>query len=399
VRVFPAKPRDRRAHKPVPDTGEGVNLTDFYAVMPTHSYIYVPTREPWLAGSINARIEPQPLYDASGQPVLNNKGKQVYMSASQWLDEHRPVEQFSWIPGRELVVKDMIIHDGGLIYRKGVSILNLYRPPTLELGDPRQAQQWRDLGFKLFGDEFLHIEKWMAHRVQQPHIKVNHALVFGGEQGIGKDTLIEPLKRSIGPWNFHEIRPTAVLGRFTGYVKSVVLRINEARDLGEIDRYAFYDRTKDLIAAPPDVLHCDEKNLREHYVINVMGVIVGTNYKQSGMYLPSDDRRHYVAWSSCVKSDYSEDYWKALWRWYQHEDGFLHVHAYLATLDLTDFDPMAPPPKTAGWHDIVDANSSSEQGELGDVLDALAWPKGLRSRASPLRRSRRRFSIILSPSG
>jgi hypothetical protein len=33
-----------------------VSLDDFYAYMPTHAYIYTPSREMWASASINARI-------------------------------------------------------------------------------------------------------------------------------------------------------------------------------------------------------------------------------------------------------------------------------------------------------------------------------------------------------
>ena len=36
----------------------------------------------------------------------------------------------------------------------------------------------------------------------------------------------------------------ALLGRFNGFVKSVILRVSEARDLGDVNRYAFYDHMK-----------------------------------------------------------------------------------------------------------------------------------------------------------
>src|SRR5215813_5765367 len=111
-------------------------------------------------------------------------------------------------------------------------------------------------------------------------------------QGIGKDTILEPVKRAVGPWNFCEVSPAHLLGRFNGYIKSVILRVSEARDLGDIDRYAFYDHMKVYTAAPPDVLRCDEKNLREYSVMNVCGVIITTNHKADGIYLPADDRRH-----------------------------------------------------------------------------------------------------------
>ena len=33
--------------------------------------------------------------------------------------------------------------------------------------------------------------KWLAHRVQRPQEKINHALFLAGNQGIGKDTVLE----------------------------------------------------------------------------------------------------------------------------------------------------------------------------------------------------------------
>ena len=51
-----------------------------------------------------------------------------------------------------------------------------------------------------------------------------------------------------------------------------------------------------------------------------------------------------------------------------------HVAAYLAELDLSAFDPKAPPPKTPAFWDIVDANRAPEDAELADVLDQLGNP-------------------------
>jgi hypothetical protein len=45
--------------------------------------------------------------------------------------------------------------------------------------------------------------------------------------------------------------------------------VNEARDLGEFDRFAFFDHMKAYIAAPPGVLLVDEKHLKEHYIPNL----------------------------------------------------------------------------------------------------------------------------------
>ena len=212
---------------------------------------------------------------------------------------------------------------GGWIERPGNRVFNLYLPPIIT-PTSGSVEPWLAHVKRVYPGEADHILKWLAHRVQKPNEKINHALVLGGAQGIGKDTILEPLKHAVGPWNFTEVSPQQVLRRFNGFVKSVILRVSEARDLGEVDRFSFYDHMKSYIAAPPDVLRVDEKHIREYSVINVCGVVITTNHKTDGIYLPADDRRHYVAWSHLTRDDFPNEYWKDLYRWYE-VDGTQHV--------------------------------------------------------------------------
>lgn len=352
---------------------EGVSIEDFRAYMPMHSYIFTPCREMWPATSVNARVPPVPLVNKSGTPALDDNGKQRRQPASSWLDQNRAVECMTWAPGEPILVQDRLISNGGWIERKGVSTFNLYRPPQCRLGDPAQANPWINHAHQIFGDHADHIIYWLAHRVQRPGEKINHALLLGGVQGVGKDTLLEPALRAIGPWNFHEVSPIQALGRFNGFLKSVILRISEARDLGDVDRFKFYDHMKTYLAAPPDVLRVDEKHLREHCVLNCCGVIITSNHKTDGLYLPADDRRHFVAWSDRTKDDFNPAYWNTLWSWYE-SGGFEHVAAYLMELDLSGFDSKAPPKKTPEFWDIVDASQAPEDAELADILDRLKNP-------------------------
>jgi hypothetical protein len=341
---------------------EGVSLDDFHAYMPAHSYIFAPSREMWPASSINSRIAPVPTADGKTIP------------AAKWLDQNKPVEQMTWAPGLPMLIRDRLVSDGGWIERNKVTSFNLYRPPTIIPGNAAEAERWLDHVGKVFADNADHIVQWLAHRVQRPYEKINHALVLGGCPGIGKDTLLEPVKRAVGPWNFSEVSPQHILGRFNGFLKSVILRISEARDLGDVNRFQFHDHMKAYTAAPPDVLRVDEKNLREHSIFNCCGVIITTNHKADGIYLPADDRRHFVAWSPLKgNGDFVDGYWNDLWIWYA-KGGDRHVAAYLAELDIRSFDPKAPPPKTPAFWDIVDANRSPEDAELADVLDAMRNP-------------------------
>jgi hypothetical protein len=274
-----------------------------------------------------------------------------------------------------MLIADRLISEGGWIERNGVTCFNLYRPPIIKPGNSAKAGPWLDYVHKVFGNAD-HILKWLAHRVQRPAEKINHALVLGGAQGIGKDILLEPVKRAVGPWNFSEVSPQHMLGRFNGFLKSVILRVSEARDLGDVDRFQFYDHMKAYTAAPPDVPRVDEKNLREYSVSNCVGVIITTNHKTDGIYLPADDRRHFVVWSDLTKDDFDLAYWTKLWAWYG-SGGDRHVAAYLADLDLKSFDPKTPPPKTPAFWEIVDTSRAPEDAEMADAIDAIGRPNAL----------------------
>jgi hypothetical protein len=351
----------------------GVSLDDFYAYMPMHAYIFTPSGELWPASSVDSRFAPLPLVNSDGIPLRKQDGGRMIIKPSRWLDQNKAVEQMTWAPGEQKIIEGRLISEGGWIERPGCRCFNLYRPPAIIPGNPREAGPWIEHLSRIYPDDGLHITRWLAHRRQRPQEKINHGLVLGGSQGVGKDTLLEPLKVAIGPWNFIEATPQQVLGRFNGFTKSVILRISEARDLGDVDRYKFYDHMKVYLAAPPDVLRVDEKNLREHSVPNVCGVIITTNYKTDGIFLPVDDRRHFVAWSNLTERDFADDYWPSLWGWYA-QGGINHVAAYLQDFDISDFDPKAPPPKTTAWWDIVSASRAPEDAELADSIDRIGNP-------------------------
>jgi hypothetical protein len=367
----------------------GVKLKDFYAFMPMHNYIFAPSREPWPATSVNARI-PSVVVD------IDEKGEEVTIKASTWIDRNQPVEMMTWAPGMPMIIADRLIAEGGWIERKGVSCFNLYRPPMIELGDASKAGQWVELVHKVYPTDADHIIKWFAWRVQHPEVKINHGLFMGGVPGIGKDTIIEGVKRAVGPWNFKEIAPKNIFDTFNPWRRAVILRVSEAKDMGEVNRFELFDAMLTLLAAPPDVLECNEKNIKQHYVLNCVGVVITSNHLTDGIFLPANDRRHYVAWSECRPADFEDDYWLKMWGWYD-AGGDRHVAAYLTTLDISNFDPKASPPKTSAFWSIVNANRTSEEGELQDVLDQLGNPDavtiGQLTDAAPFDPDPKRYSL------
>lgn len=372
--------RSNNGHRPVSNdnvmTSEASpSLDNFLSLMTDPQYLYRPTGQLWPASKVNGRF---PKIDVGE----DDNGKPIKVTAAKWLDEHQPVEQQTWAPGEPEIVADRLMTPGGWMRRPGVRVYNRYKPPMIEHGDPDQATPWLDLVQGVYPEYAGHLIKWLAHRVQYPETKINHVLVLGGDPGIGKDTILEPVRYAVGPWNVSEVSPANILGRFNDYLESVILRISEARDLGgdqnnqSGDRYRFYEHMKTIAASPPDVLRIDRKYVQEYQALNVTGVVITTNNLNGGLYLPADDRRHYVAWSDRTKDDFSDGYWTDLYGWYQ-SGGYEHVAAYLNSLDLSGFNPKAPPEKTPAFWDIVSSNAAPEDAELSDVLDLLGWPSAV----------------------
>lgn len=355
-------------------------LNDFWAYLPDHKYIHMPTRALWPAASVDGNVKPWPK-SAGGDKI----------KPSIYLDLQRAVQQMTWHPDFPEIIHDRLAYEGGWIERPGARTFNLYRPPNVFKGDAKEVTLWRDHLRWIYPTDADHIEHWLAQRIQHPGTKINHALVLGGAQGIGKDSLLGPIRQGVGPWNFKEVSPQQMLGRFNPFVRAVVLRVSETRDLGDVDRFAFYEHCKTYTTSPPDVLLCDEKHLREHPVHNVMGVVFTTNYKSSGIYLPPDDRRHYVAWSDIKREEFTSTYWRTFWDWMSDDDGIGNVIAFLRELDLTGFDPKAEPRKTDAWFAIVTANIAQEDSDLGELIAHIKSPpvlilKHLIDAASLLRR-------------
>lgn len=365
------EPRRKARQPTVGAYKKDLKLDDFLYHLPSQAYIYRKTGELWPGASVNLRVP-------AVYVGLNSKGEEIFIDAATFIAKHQCVEQMTWYPGLPQVIERKLMYDGGLVDDRTAQIYNSYRPaPELKGGDPAKAKPWLRHVYDLYPNEFKHIVRWLAHRVQRPDQKCNHALVLIGEQGIGKDTVLYPVVQAIGRWNHRAISPQVLLGRFNGWQKTVLLQVNEGRDLGDLDRYAFYEHCKPVIAAPPDFLLVDEKHKPEYLIPNVCGVVIGSNHGTDGIYISEDDRRHYVAKSEKSRSDFKESYFDRLYRWFDRQGGNAHVAAFLRHVDLSRFSPTAPPPKTAAFWEIVNAEQPPEVTMLREVIDEIAETNGV----------------------
>jgi hypothetical protein len=327
---------------------------EVYAYAEQHNYIVVPFGATWPKATIDARLP-----------------KRDGMKPSAWLDSHQTVDQRSWVPGEPKIIRGKHLAEGDWVYRPASVVFNHYNPPQPGPGIAAMAEPWLDHLKLIYPHEWEHLLAWFAFRVQKPNIKINHALVLGGSQGIGKDTLLEPVRHAVGHWNCQTVSPIQLTNRFNSFLRSVLLVVSEARDLGEVNRPNFYEHTKGMITSPPKMILIDEKHVNPYLIPNLTGMIITTNHKTAGIYLPRDDRRHFVAWSESIQDHFHPNYWIGLWEFYLG-GGMDHVATYLQEHNVSRFNPGLAPPKTAAFYEICLAGGYAETSEIEDAIALLA---------------------------
>lgn len=357
-----------------PKAGE-VPLAHFVYYGPGNNFIYRPTASMWVAEGVNAACSP-----------LNEGGKIV--KPAEWLRANMLATSMTNDPSLEDdFVKGIDCRDGTLMVLEGAATFNTYRPPTIELGDHRLAAPFLGHVRRVFpkpgdADQFL---DYMAHRVQLPAEKPRFALLIAGDQGVGKDTAIEFCGPAIGHWNIANIEPGDLDTSFNEYASAVLVRVSEAANLHDMNKWAFNERMKVLIAGTPDNLTINPKYGQKYSVRLHCGVILTTNHMLTGIYIPQDDRRYDVIEAATkaemgIETDAkSREYFSELWDWFL-DGGAAHVAAYLHERSLREFSASNGQRKTIAHRSVVTSNTTTDHWLL-DILDELGEPSAVRSDA------------------
>lgn len=229
---------------------------------------------------------------------------------------------------------------------------------------------WEELLHALLPDpmEREHVLDVMAFKVQNPAVKINHAILMTGSQGQGKDTLWAPMLWAIGgdnDANIKQVKNEDISSQW-GYALEVeMLVIQELRQTEAKDRRALENQLKTLIAAPPMYLMVNKKNQHPYEAVNRLFVLAFSNYR-AAITLPSDDRRWFVTWSDSPRIE-----GKPIWDWFAR-GGFSAVAAFLHARDVSKFDPGAPPPMTDAKILMGSASLSPAEAWLVDQINRRA---------------------------
>jgi len=263
----------------------------------------------------------------------------------------------------------------GALRIKGAICFNSYIEPVHDLPKGKaDPTPWTDHVKKLYPDPIEHERffDFCAHALQRPDEKVNHGIVMAGSQGIGKDTALLPIRRGVGEWNSAEVDPDTITASYNGFLKSVLLVINEVRPHDEDHKASnFYNVLKPLLASPPEMLPMTLKYANTIHIRNLCHVILTTN-DPLGMYIPAEDRRLFVMTSAAkdpkLGNFFEPDYFEKLYKWLEGA-GTAHVIKWLLVRDISKFNVSAPPPMTRGKQAVIESSTQVRRTIVDNLLE------------------------------
>jgi hypothetical protein len=221
-----------------------------------------------------------------------------------------------------------------------------------------------------------HIIKFMAYTLQRPECKINHALVLGGREGIGKDFLLYPMMKAMGG-NSTVVNGEELLSKFNEYLLCTKhLHLNEVEHSDHRESSAVMSKLKAMTTSPPDTLSINQKNISRISVRNIVNITMTTNsalpFRLQGL-----SRRFFAIWSDLRVRDHEtynmrdewRTYWDESWAWMNQEENLQACIYYLRNLvDISNFNPSEAPPVTDYLRDIQEVSRSPAEATIDGFI-------------------------------
>lgn len=221
-----------------------------------------------------------------------------------------------------------------------------------------------------------HILQYFAFTIRHQDQKINHMMILGSLEGAGKDWLLTPLIKALGN-NSITINGEDLASTFNGYLLGHKhVHINEVELGDHREAMAITAKLKPLSTAPPHTLMVNQKGIKPIPISNLVSATMTTN-SPVPIKLPQASRRVFALWSDFNPRDEEEnmlpqwlEYWKGMWHW-MNNGGAEAVVWYLRNkVDLSAFNPGAPPPVTEFLRDIRESSVSPVVAGLQALIKA-----------------------------
>jgi hypothetical protein len=267
-------------------------------------------------------------------------------------------ERVEFMPGKPPLCFDDI----------GRAVLNIWQAPRWEERPSHdEPTSFIELvRYLLDGDELAidHVFDFIAHLVQRPDERVNHAILLTSEaKGIGKSTLCTIIRRLIGERNSSAAQSKDLKSQFDGWLMGkLVVQVDEVYEHGNME---LANRLKPILTEPTTSVNV--KYGPQMVVKNFARLILFSNHS-APIDIEEGDRRYFVFDSKAQPRE--RDYYEQLNSFIGTDDGMRAIYWWLKRRCLASFKPYAAPPLTAYKEAIIEASGHPLRQYLQDAVQS-----------------------------
>jgi hypothetical protein len=295
---------------------------------------------------------------------INNAKRKIEASVS--FDENRQKHGAKALVGITYAAGESVI-----VARDGDLYGNRWRDARPAYSAGGDVTPWLEHCKMLVPDEaeLNHIFNVMAFKVQHPEVKINHAILHGGDQGSGKDTMWAPFIWAVCGEHLKNrglLDNDTMSSQFGYALESEILILNELKEPDAKERRALANKLKPIIAAPPEMLTVNRKGLHPYQMANRVFVLAFSN-DPVPISLDSQDRRWFCVWSHAPRMSPASA--EKMWKWYK-AGGFASIGGWLASRDVSAFNAGAAPMMTEFKMNLVEHGMSMAESYLVELMRA-----------------------------
>jgi hypothetical protein len=185
------------------------------------------------------------------------------------------------------------------------------------------------LGSDAERDRFL---RWCAFVINYPTKKPNWHYLVMSRQGLGKDSMMNPVKAALGKGSFREELSSSLTSNFDYAIETKLLILGETAH-SHFTAKDFANKLKQIMSDPPPTLPINKKFLSVYHVQNRLAVILFSN-DENPIPLELDQRRVHVV-NRLHAAVGTPGYYQNLYAWFDN-GGIELAASYLLGLTLTD---------------------------------------------------------------
>ena len=282
------------------------------------------------------------------------------------------VDSFNFFPGQPEIIVTEKTRD-----------LNTWKPPQIVPVEGDASPFVDHIGKVMDGNDTLrdYILDYLAHLIQFPHLKIRSTILLISLPGAGKSMVAEWMSHIIGHSSAHSVTNDQISGTFNDYLfGKQFIYVNELMDM---ESKGTMNKLKEYITT--DRLWINPKGYKGFMAVSRVNFLMFSN-KEDAIRLDPGDRRWFVYKSKFRPED--QDYYAALWDWFEAKGGDAILYDYLLRRDLSRFDRHAHAPMTDhkrtmqlesvdGWRDHLDTafvdTSVPLQHDIVNAADVRVW--------------------------